>query len=435
MAKITISDIAKSLVANNNLPKSKAEELVSCMFELIQETLQTDSSVKIKGLGTFKVIGVDARESINVNTGERVVIEGHSKVSFTPDTAMKELVNKPFSQFETVILNDGVEFNDIEENSETTDSLDSENLSENNKIESENLDLSVSDAPIVGFYDEETNAPITDALNPSESETTDSEIVDSADAKEISHEIPTPSIDEQIIQAEEIEVSHEDEPESKPDEEIAPQAVNVSFADSFKEIIQESDNGTTEITEQEQTDETIEYDDEEEDNNKSKKWFVALCIILVPILMLLSAYGGYLYGTKDNKEVNPVDSVVSMKENVDLQQSISAVDSLKEIVDTVANQDTVVATESVNNTKEAFDSSIYDSLDERVRTGAYRIIGTDTILTVRNGETMRRLCKRTLGPGMACYIEVYNGLAPNTPLTPGQKIKIPKLEWRKKNNK
>ena len=104
MGKLSISEIAQVLVDNKGLSQKDAENFVAAMFDIIQTALERDKLVKIKGLGTFKIIDVEARESINVNSGERVVIEGHGKVTFTPDASMKELVNKPFSQFETVIL-------------------------------------------------------------------------------------------------------------------------------------------------------------------------------------------------------------------------------------------------------------------------------------------------------------------------------------------
>lgn len=110
MSKLNISDLCSVLVTKNGLQDSEAQGFVKTMFDIIQEGLEEDKIVKVKGLGTFKIIEVDDRESINVNTGERVLIAGHSKVTFTPDSVMKEIVNKPFSQFETVILNDGVDF-------------------------------------------------------------------------------------------------------------------------------------------------------------------------------------------------------------------------------------------------------------------------------------------------------------------------------------
>ena len=112
MAKLTIQDLADVLVEKNDLSKQTAKAFVTAIFDIVQMGIRRDRLVKIKGLGTFKVVDVDARESVNVNTGERVLIDGHSKISFTPDATMKELVNKPFSGFETVVLNEGVEFDD-----------------------------------------------------------------------------------------------------------------------------------------------------------------------------------------------------------------------------------------------------------------------------------------------------------------------------------
>ena len=113
MERISIQEITAVLVLKYGLKKKDAERFGTTIFEVVKDGLESDRLVKIKGLGTFKVIDIEARESVNVNTGERVLIEGHGKVTFTPDATMKELVNKPFSQFETVVLNDGVEFDDM----------------------------------------------------------------------------------------------------------------------------------------------------------------------------------------------------------------------------------------------------------------------------------------------------------------------------------
>ncbi|MDE7455877.1 MAG: HU family DNA-binding protein [Prevotella sp.] len=115
MGKLTIQEIAKVLVEKNGLEQRAANKFATEMFAVILHRLEQGEQVKVKGLGVFKIISVEARESVSVRTGERVVIEGHDKVTFTPDAVMKELVNKPFSQFETVVLNDGVEFEDIKD--------------------------------------------------------------------------------------------------------------------------------------------------------------------------------------------------------------------------------------------------------------------------------------------------------------------------------
>ena len=115
MGKLTIQEVAKILTEKNGLSPREASNFAAEMFSVILQRLQEGDAVKVKGLGTFKIINVEARESVSVRTGERVVIDSHSKVTFTPDTIMRELVNKPFSQFETVVLNDGVEFEDIKD--------------------------------------------------------------------------------------------------------------------------------------------------------------------------------------------------------------------------------------------------------------------------------------------------------------------------------
>ena len=112
MGKIFMTELADMLAQKAGISKREAQQFLTDFVETIQDGVNADKLVKIKGLGTFKVIDVDARESVNVNTGERVTIDSHQKLTFTPDTAMKELVNKPFSQFETVVLNEGVVFDD-----------------------------------------------------------------------------------------------------------------------------------------------------------------------------------------------------------------------------------------------------------------------------------------------------------------------------------
>ena len=144
MAKITIQDIAKTLIERNGLSKKDASTFVNAMFDIIKQALERDRIVKVKGFGTFKIIDVDARESVNVNTGERVLIEGHDKITFVPDALMKELVNKPFSQFDTVVLKDGVDFEDEEEGKASEDSKTKEE----------------SEAPLVEFGDSINLKPV-----------------------------------------------------------------------------------------------------------------------------------------------------------------------------------------------------------------------------------------------------------------------------------
>lgn len=149
MEKLTIQEIAKILVEKNKLTPKEANQFATTMFEVIQQQLDTDGLVKIKGLGTFKMIRVEARESVSVRTGERVTIDSHAKITFTPDAAMKELVNKPFSQFETVVLNDGVEFEDLPDDETEDDAMGSEVVLPTNVVVESPTPIVVEEKPVM----------------------------------------------------------------------------------------------------------------------------------------------------------------------------------------------------------------------------------------------------------------------------------------------
>lgn len=113
-SKITIQQLAKTLAQKKKLSQKDAEAFLKEFFDSIVQNVTTDKLVKIKGLGTFKLIEVQDRESVHVNTGERFIIPGHSKLSFIPETALKDLVNKPFADFQTVIINEGTSLEEME---------------------------------------------------------------------------------------------------------------------------------------------------------------------------------------------------------------------------------------------------------------------------------------------------------------------------------
>ena len=148
MGKLTINDIAGVLVDKNGLDRREANQFVTELFAVIMERLNAGEQVKVKGLGTFKIIGVEARESVSVRTGERVTISGHSKLTFIPDATMKELVNKPFSQFETVVLNDGVEFDDMK--------VDTKDEAKDEELEEESEETVVEEAVVEEAVAQET---------------------------------------------------------------------------------------------------------------------------------------------------------------------------------------------------------------------------------------------------------------------------------------
>lgn len=370
--RVSIQEIAAILVEKHSLRKKEAETFVLTMFDLVKEALTTDRLVKIKGLGTLKVVDIEARESVNVNTGERVVIEGHGKITFTPDTTMKELVNKPFSQFETVVLNEGVTFDDMPESAE-------------------------------GVENEETEAAVVEP----------EPVV-----------VPEPVVEPEPVVDPEPEVEPEPEPEVEPESEKEP-----------------------------------EEKPEEEEYMSKKMTYISLVVAIVACI--LSFAGGYYYrGTIAADAVAPEEPKVEQTVIADSVDQAAKDTTATAVKDTTVTPAEPVAQEPAQpaetqaepakpaetkaepkqepakpaepKTEPAVQSDKYDKMDARVRTGAYRIVGTDHQEKVRAGETVARIARRTLGPDMECYIEVYNGLTAASQLKEGQVINIPKLELKKK---
>ena len=369
MGKLTIQDIAKVLVEKSGLTQKEANKFATEMFSIIQQRLEEDELVKIKGFGTFKIINVEARESVSVRTGERVMIDSHAKVTFTPDTVMKELVNKPFSQFETVVLNDGVEFDDVAEDNE------------------------------------EEVAPVEDVISPVE----ETPVVEKPQVVEEPQVEETPQIEE------ELQVEEEPQIEEEPQVDETPM---VTLAE----------------------DEPVE-DEPVEEESSWKKWLWTVAV--VSVLMGLSAYGGYYYAMqkmsaqktetakiKKDKVVapeKPVDSVAVAKDTVVVAPVEVAKTEVK--VEEPAKKEETVKQEMKEPAEEP---DPYAAKDERVRLGAYRIVGTAEEVKVLPGQTFYSICRAHLGPDMQCYVEVYNNLPKDPKIKEGQVIKIPKLKPKKK---
>lgn len=397
MSKLNVFDLSGVLMSKNGLGDKESRRFVKAIFDVIQECLDEEKVVKVKGLGTFKIIEVDDRESINVNTGERVLIEGHSKLTFTPDSVMKEIVNKPFSQFETVILNDGVDFPEpaIEE------PISEEPIPENPIPEEPIPEDSISEEPI---FEE----PV--AADPGLSDKSQSEI-------NAEQEIPSP--ESPIVEFTE-DGDKEDTSDVVPPTDEAP------------------------------TDEEI--NDEEESSNSTLRWVLSGVVVL--LLILAAAYGGYLYG---RYEISEEMAYKQMK--ADLKAAEMTVEKAKEAVakDSVEQEVNATKIGAISVDKEQEDAAKdespkeaiakgqvakeqpvkesadkYEAKDVRVRTGAYRIIGEDRVVKAKAGQTVEDIATRLLGPGMSCYVEVYNNLDGKTTLKEGQAIKIPKLQLKKR---
>lgn len=390
MSKISIQDLAGVLVERRHLSKKEASMFVNELFFLIQKSLDEDKIVKVKGLGTFKIIDVDDRESVDVNTGDRVLIEGHGKITFTPDTLMKELVNKPFSQFETVVLRDGVDFNGVEEINQPEEMTDPDEIGD-------------SSAPLVEFVDASQPA-IVEEPKPEIVEEPEPEIVEEPQPSE-----PEPSAPEPVISdsSEEEDVASEETPEENVDQESSDEPETVEEESAFK---------------------------------KYYKWIgIALLTLAVGVLI------GYLMG---NRSQNPSqtlhDPSAEAVENDTVKSLTKDSDAIK--MNTVVEEETMdddkedieddeVEQDDVEAKEEEVPLDKWEAMDVRVKTGAYRILGTDTVVKAKAGDNLTRIAKRILGPGMECYLEVYNGLSSGAALKAGQEIKIPKLELKKKKKK
>ena len=414
MGKYTIQQLAEILVKKNGLNEKEAQDFVVAIFEIVKEGLEQDKLVKIKGFGTFKIIDIDPRASINVNTGERVLIEGHQKITFTPDAVMKEMVNRPFSQFETVILNDGVDLSEIDR---------TYNFEPDNNT---------------GVEESETEQD-TQETQDNTQDTQDTQAEVSTEKTTIVEE-PEPTI---------VETTEEPEPPTITSEEVpAREAVADGPCDQEEEDDDDDDTASPDV-----------FDDDSETSGSYWKWVVAAVVCL--ILMAAAAYGGYMFGLEEGKHQEKKSQIADYAAQLDKQtaelrkqrlanQEQALADTsatAKKVADTSATAQKVAdtsptkkevsatspATQPATSTPSAEeDYSRYNTSDVRIRTGAYIIIGIDKTVTAQEGQTIGKIAQSQLGPGMSCYVEAVNGMKENTVLKKGTRIKIPKLRHKKK---
>ena len=416
MNKLTLNNIAKVLVEKNGLEPKEAMMFTTAMFDLIHDRLNEEGIVKVKGLGTFKMIRVEARESINVRTGERVLIDSHAKITFTPDAVMKELVNKPFSQFETVVLNDDVEFTDMK-SEETTDET-------NNSEQSESLVDVVSE----GGTPEPAPEPVVEVA-PEPTPEVAPELV-----AEVAPE-PAPVVAPEPV----AEVAPEPTPVVAPEPvaEVAPEPTPVVAPEPTREVpeptVPSADEESEENTSAVQT--CYEEDEEESHWHRNIGW-----AFLVLVLMAASAVGGYLYGVGQiPSQTAMADTVSAVKVNPVVTDTLVN-DSLKAdsvAVKTEAKHEDKAASEQQPQEKTSQNlHDKYAEMDARVRTGAYKITGLDREVKVRAGDNLKRIARRELGSDdMVCYIEVFNKMNASAELKEGQTIKIPALKLKKKKQR
>lgn len=464
MSKNSLNGLADKLAEKSGLSQIEAELFIRKMFDVCHQGLAADKIVKMRWLGTFKVTSVKERESVDVNTGERIVIEGRDKISFTPDNILKEIVNRPFAQFETVIVNDGVDFESIDKKYE--DSLEDEEQEESLEKPKPIIEVvEPTETPLPDVVSEET----TQAEAVSSSEPTTSGVIDFLDVPE------NPSEDSSVV------VIGEDstiEPQTTVSQEVPTEEIPSSVSDDIQADSRE-ENSNAEI--EAETDAEIEADDEVE--IRRRHFIIPKYVVIIASFTLLLLIGGlgwfaFNYGQmaaqRDHLELQLAQyktdkNVVAKPANVKSQEQLLQEKARQDSLRMAKANDAIKAAERADSLKSAavdkemsvknlktdeksaelkkksatdkkrdkaaehakVVSDKYDS-NPRVRTGAYRIVGVDQVVTVGEHQTMATLSKRYLGPGMECYIEALNG---TSTIKSGQKIKIPKLELKKKKAK
>lgn len=456
---LTIKDLAEILVQKHQLDSRSAEAFINAVIETIHEGLKSDRIVKVKGFGTFKLTAVRERESINVNTGERVVISGHDKVSFTPDAVLRDLVNKPFAQFDTVVLADGVDFEDVPEvETEDGDAATDEvadiptSVKEEAKVVSEAPEVSVvPETPVVPEESEpeEVAAPVTEepevAVEPVvEQELEPEPVVEEPIAEE--QVVEKPIAEEPVAEEAQPEILEEPEPPASPETlgslESPELLENSASPASTKEPEQEEDQ-------EEEPDYISEFYEDADDNKRT--FLIYAIIVNVVVAALFFVFGYYARSTnllgieKEQAVETPAAPAVEQPDTTKQKTVEPAAPAKATEEPAVENTEEKPVEESkpvAEQKKEEKQqpkaeptvelTSKYDN-DPRVRTGAYRIVGVANTVTVRSGQTIKSISKAYLGPGMECYVEAFNGGI--TELKEGQTIKIPKLQHKKKSSK
>lgn len=542
MSKISLSDLAQRLAEKSGISLQDAELFIRKMFDVANEGLQSDKLVKMKWLGTFKVMAVKDRESVDVNTGERIIIEGRDKISFTPDNILKEIVNKPFAQFETVVVNDGVDFDEIDrkfENAEEDGSVfdstlecvpDSDNFSLESFVEQD----SPVTSGVIDFLDEENDAPVSDEMivigekrvsqenvaEPEEKKTEESESAATEPAvfkPAVSEPVESESATSEL-ETKESEVPAQNEVESVVSDEENESTLTEETPIAEK-VPSDEENSITEIPiveeapieEEASSDEETPSSDEETDK---RHVVLPRYLVIAASVVFLAMIGGFSwfafnYGKMaaqrdhlalqlDNyqqittekkaptKSASTQEEILRKKAIEDSVRMAQASEAVKKVENAEQNMNATVDKQSIDvksaeakknlevkkladakkladvkrqveakkladakkqqETKKLAEakkkeearkqaekhaaqaSSKYDQ-DARVRTGAYRIIGVSEVVMAREGQTIKSLSQKYLGPGMECYVEALNG---TSLLKPGQKVKIPKLELKKK---
>lgn len=474
MSKFSLNTLGKLLADKSGLSQVEAELFIRKMFDVCNQGLEADKQVKIKWLGTFKVQATKDRESINVNTGERFTIEGRDKLTFTPDNILKEIVNKPFAQFETVVVNDGVDFDEIDEKfgEEQTEDAPSE---------------------VIDFLDEEEAAtpnPDVVVIEPEKEKEKEREDEDEL-SKQIALEqaklekLKQAKLEQERIQKEKLEKEKQEqerlEQERLEQEKLEQERLKQEKLEQERLKQEKLEQERLELAKQQQalkatvepavpaTNETEEEDEESSNSHHiviPRYLVVAVCLIVVALIGGMGWFAfnyGQMTAQRDHLAMqlsqyhqapakkapaNAVAAPLSQEQKLRqkaiedsirmaktaeavklAEQSDEASDKAENAKQDEAKAKAKAATKEEDKVASKTESSAHYDKDVRVRTGAYRIVGVAQTVTVGAGQTLEQISTRYLGSGMECYVEALNG---TSTVKAGQKIKIPKLELKKK---
>ena len=494
MSKSNISRLAKSISSKHGLTQAEAERFISKMFEVANEGLHEDKLLKIKWLGTFKVTPVKDRESVDVNTGERIVIEGRDKISFTPDNILKEIVNKPFAQFETVVVNDGVDFSDIDEKF-SLQAVPAEPIAAEmpNTIGEQKTAEALIGQPESKNFDESKN---TDEQKVADQPT--AEVYPSAEAQPMAAEQPMAGehpmagelqmqplvgnttgeheslVNEDIFTKESSLVKNASDNEAgMSNEAVASNNAVPSNAAAMSNEAVASNNAAMSDGAVPSEEPAAEVGEEVHFHYLMiPKYLVAIICLVFVILLGGMGWFAFNFGkmqaqrdklamqlqtikkptpvaTKDSTQTSAEDSAALALKMKAQEDSIRMAETSKAVEMAEKTKQGRVEGQALTNTSSSQigasskekgssqakgtapsepRSSAYDA-DPRVRTGAYRIVGVAQTVTVKDGQSLASLSSLYLGPGMECYVEAVNG---KSEVKVGQKIKIPKLELKRK---
>ena len=499
MNKSSLSVLAKAVASKRGLTQAEAERFIATMFEVAGAGIQEDKLLKMKWLGTFKITSVKDRESVDVNTGERILIEGRDKISFTPDNILKEIINKPFAQFETVVVNDGVDFSDIDEkfaNMEREEELllqkeqerhdDEVVLEEQNAEQPQELDQNVRQSR----EEEQSQENLPDAELQSQENLPDAELQSQENLSDAELQSQENNLSDAELQSQENNLSdaelqsQENLSDAKLQSQDDGEKNDLSQESLLNEELTQENNQKVEQPQEVKSpisEENVALSSELKNVETSAddfsetyasdhhhlvipKYVVALvCVVFVALLGGLCWFAftyGKMQARQEQMEVQlkaikpqpqpkPKPTVVAP---VDTAKSVASSDDKTDAKNVLANgaqanneqtdhaqlamkkkarQDSIRMAQANNAVKMAEKASEYLN-DPRIRTGAYRIVGVEKTVTAKSGQTLAGLSKLYLGPGMECYMQAINGCSE---IKTGQKVKIPKLELKKKGKK